>query len=242
MTPEITALGDVALLLHWPDSPDESSIARVNRIHRALARRAPEWVQDWVPAYCSLGLILRGESGTTLAAARRWLQQTLAEIDNEDDGADSEGTRSDEDCVQIPVCYDPEFGTDLDALAQHARLSVDEVIKRHSAARYRVAMLGFSPGFPYLLGLDPTLAMPRRSTPRASLAAGSVAIAGGQAGIYPTTSPGGWQVLGRTPLRLFEPTRSPPSLLRAGDALRFTPITRAQFDAAINGSTESSSS
>ena len=230
------ALGDVGLLLRWPAAPDPDSVARVQHFARALAQRTPSWVQDWVPAYCSLAVILRDDAEITLATARHWLQRALSDI--EDSAGDAVDSHAGDRPMSIPVCYDPEFGTDLDALAKHANISVDELVERHTAPLYHVAMLGFSPGFPYLLGLDPSLAMPRRSTPRPSIAAGSVAIAGAQAGIYPNESPGGWQVLGRTPLTLFDAAREPPSLLRAGDALRFVPITRAQFDNAFESSIE----
>lgn len=133
--------------------------------------------------------------------------------------------------VEIPVCYGEEFGPDLRDVASHARRSPSEVVACHSAAKYRVGCIGFTPGFPYLTGLPAALTTPRRSTPRARVAAGSVAIGGAQAGIYPADSPGGWNVIGRTPLRLFEIEREPPSLLRVGNEVRFRAITRAEFDA-----------
>jgi KipI family sensor histidine kinase inhibitor len=125
--------------------------------------------------------------------------------------------------VEIPVCYGLEYGPDLDAVAAHCGLSPDEVIARHTAAEYRVYMLGFSPGFPYLGGLDPNIAAPRRETPRIKVPAGSVGIAGMQTGIYPLESTGGWQIIGRTPMRLFDPGLEEPCLLRPGDRLRFVP-------------------
>lgn len=132
--------------------------------------------------------------------------------------------------VEIPVCYDGEFGPDLADVARHTGLSVEEVIARHSAVEYRVHCLGFAPGFPYLGGLPPELATPRRATPRQGVPAGSVAIGGAQTGIYPQSSPGGWNVIGRTPLRLFDADREPPALLKAGDRVRFRPITRGEFE------------
>ena len=114
-------------------------------------------------------------------------------------------------------------------LAQHAALDVDEVIARHTAATYRVAMLGFAPGFPYLFGLDPSLHMPRRANPRTRVPAGSVAIGGAQTGIYPSELPGGWQIIGRSPAVLFDVKRDPPSLLMPGDTVRFVRIDAQQF-------------
>lgn len=131
--------------------------------------------------------------------------------------------------VEIPVCYGGEFGPDLDAVAAHARLPRAEVIARHSAVDYTVAMLGFAPGFPYLLGLDAALRMPRRASPRTRVPSGSVAIGGAQTGIYPRELPGGWQLIGRTPLALFEPQRDPPCLLAPGTRVRFRAIDAAAF-------------
>jgi inhibitor of KinA len=132
--------------------------------------------------------------------------------------------------VRIPVCYGGEFGPDLDAVADFARMDPATVIATHSAATYRVFMLGFVPGFAYLGVVDQRLAMPRRSAPRVRVPAGSVGIAGLQTGIYPMETPGGWQLIGRTPLKPFDPDRSEPFLLAAGDAVQFYPVDRAQFE------------
>ena len=121
--------------------------------------------------------------------------------------------------VEIPVSYD---GEDLPEVASLTGLDAEEVVRRHTAPEYTVAFLGFSPGFPYLVGLDPALEVPRRDTPRTSIPAGSVGLAGGQTGIYPTASPGGWQLIGRTEVALFDPERDPPALLAPGSRVRFT--------------------
>jgi inhibitor of KinA len=126
--------------------------------------------------------------------------------------------------VELPVCYGGEFGPDLAETASHCGLSEADLIARHAGAEYRVYMLGFAPGFPYLGGLDPAIAAPRRATPRLKVPAGSVGIAGMQTGIYPLETPGGWQIIGRTPRRLFLPAQEEPCLLRPGDRLRFVPI------------------
>ncbi|MDE2055050.1 MAG: 5-oxoprolinase subunit PxpB, partial [Xanthomonadaceae bacterium] len=131
--------------------------------------------------------------------------------------------------VEIPLCYGGEYGPDLDAVAVHARLPRGDVIARHTATEYAVAMLGFAPGFPYLLGLDPALQVPRRTTPRTRVPAGSVAIGGAQTGIYPRELPGGWHLIGRTPLALFDPAREPPCLLAPGDRVRFRAIEADEF-------------
>ena len=135
--------------------------------------------------------------------------------------------------THVPVCYDPEFALDLDNVAQQAGLSPEEVVRLHGSAEYRVGCVGFTPGFPYLVGLPAELATPRRASPRTAVPAGSIAIGGSQAGIYPVQSPGGWHVIGRTALRLFDPARETPSLLRAGDRVRFRQISREEFDRAV---------
>lgn len=130
--------------------------------------------------------------------------------------------------VEIPVQYgtgsgDDDDGPDMALVAAHTGLSVSEIIRRHSEATYQVYCLGFQPGFAYLAGLDPNLATPRRDTPRVRTPAGSVAIGGNQTGIYPSTGPGGWQIIGHTSLVLFDPSRHSPSLLQPGDSVRFVP-------------------
>jgi len=131
--------------------------------------------------------------------------------------------------VEIPVCYGGEYGPDLDDVARRNGLKSEEVIAIHCSAAYVVHMIGFAPGFPYLGGMDPRIATPRKAVPRTSVAAGSVGIAGEQTGVYPIETPGGWNVIGRTPLKLFRPERDPPSLLRPGDIVRFKPITEDVF-------------
>ncbi len=132
--------------------------------------------------------------------------------------------------VEVPVCYDPEFGPDLADVATHTGLSVEEVIRLHSGATYRVCFLGFTAGFAYLGGMPEVLQMPRLATPRRAVARGSVGIAGGQTGIYPAETPGGWRLIGRTPLRMFDPRSSPPTRLQAGDRVRFVPIGRDAYE------------
>lgn len=131
--------------------------------------------------------------------------------------------------IEIPVCYESEFAPDLADVAAQNHLSIEEVIRLHSVAEYLVYFLGFSPGFPYLGDLPTQLATPRLSTPRVRVAAGSVAIGGNQTGIYPVASPGGWRIIGKTPLRLFQAESSSPTLLQMGDFVRFRRITKEEF-------------
>jgi len=132
--------------------------------------------------------------------------------------------------VIIPVCYGGEYGPDLDEVAAMHRLSPEAVVNLHSAGTYTVYMVGFVPGFAYLGGMDKSLASPRKSTPRAAIPAGSVGIAGEQTGVYPLQTPGGWQIIGRTSLSMFDAHRAQPSLLKAGDLVQFKPITVKEFN------------
>jgi len=132
--------------------------------------------------------------------------------------------------VDIPVCYGGRFGPDLDFVAEHNRLSPEEVIRIHTAQPYPIYAVGFAPGFCYLGGLDPRLHTPRLPTPRTRVAAGSVGIAEAQTGVYPADSPGGWRLIGQTPLTLFNPLKTDPFLYQAGDQIRFVPVSQADFD------------
>jgi KipI family sensor histidine kinase inhibitor len=132
--------------------------------------------------------------------------------------------------VNIPVCYDDEFAPDIEIVAEINKLLKEEVIKIHSSIEYLVYMLGFTPGFCYLGGMDNRIAIPRKETPRQKIEAGSVGIAGNQTGIYPIDSPGGWQLIGKTPLKLFDPERKPEFLIEARNYIRFNPITKAVFN------------
>ena len=138
---------------------------------------------------------------------------------------------SDREVVEIPVVYGGEYGPDLGIVAQLNSLSEDDVIKRHSEAEYPIYMLGFVAGFPYLGGMDKSIAAPRKQTPRLKIPAGSVGIAGQQTGIYSVESPGGWQIIGRTPLKLYDADGEKPILLRAGQSIRFKPITEDEYEA-----------
>jgi inhibitor of KinA len=132
--------------------------------------------------------------------------------------------------IEIPVFYGGEYGEDLEVVARHNNLTTDEVINIHSKGDYLVYMIGFAPGFPYLGGMSKEIVTPRRSNPRTSIPRGSVGIAGEQTGVYSLDTPGGWQIIGRTPLELFCPNDNPPTLLQPGDKIRFKPITLAEYN------------
>ncbi|WP_421616930.1 5-oxoprolinase subunit PxpB [Brevibacillus sp. TJ4] len=138
--------------------------------------------------------------------------------------------------VEVPVCYGGAFGPDLGEVARLNQMGEQDVIEIHASGDYLVYMIGFAPGFPYIGGMSERIAAPRRKSPRLSIPAGSVGIAGKQTGIYPLETPGGWQIIGRTPLRLFRPEDNPPTLLRAGDRIRFSPISTEEYTAYQEGS------
>lgn len=218
----VEPLGERALLVRY----DDADVARANRAVHALAQRIaaprPAWLEDLVPAYASLALILRADvaSTATLIEAQQYV---AAQMPKSGIAVPPAATRE----VRIPVNYGGVDGPDLDATAAACGMDAATYVQRHGAGEYRVAMLGFSPGFAYLLGLDPALAAPRLATPRTQVPAGSVGIAGEQTGIYPRASPGGWRLIGRTALTLFDPLRDPPSALQPGDRVRFVAVADA---------------
>jgi KipI family sensor histidine kinase inhibitor len=184
----------------------------VHRLHAALRELDPPGVVELVPGYRTVLIV----ADPARAGVLDDLAARLPELELPPAEAVAGET------VEIPVSYD---GEDLPEVASLTGLEPDEVVRRHTAPQYTVAFLGFSPGFPYLVGLDPALEVPRRDTPRTSIPAGSVGLAGNQTGIYPTASPGGWQLIGHTEVTLFDPTRDPPTLLAPGTRLRFTVAT-----------------
>lgn len=220
---ELEALADDAWLLRLGRGIDDGLNARVHALSARLRARAPAWLRDLVPAYASVAVFF-DPLAIDAGAAREWLLAQCAQADDIDDARIAPART-----VEIAVAYGGEFGPDLDASAQALGLSAQALIDRHSQGDYRVAMIGFAPGFPYLSGLDAALALPRLATPRVEVAAGSVAIGGAQTGIYPRPGPGGWRLLGRTPLRLFDAARDTPSLLQPGDRVRLRPIDAAEF-------------
>lgn len=222
----IEPLGDSALLVRVvEDFVPEESLNAVLAAVRQLEAAAIPGVIELAPAYTTIGVFLdpaRTAGFDELkATVEHALQTSLEPARPRADG---------ETVIEVPVCYEDEFAPDLGEVARQADLSNDEVIRRYSDATYRVTCVGFTPGFPYLSGLPPELATPRRATPRKEIPAGAVAIGGAQTGIYPRKSPGGWNIIGRTPLRLFDLLRKSPALFHTGDQVRFRQISREEFD------------
>lgn len=211
-------LGECALLLRLGDALDGETNRRVHLLASLIGRHAPPWLVDVVPAFASLALCLDPLAFDSDSDPQQLVSDWLATLDTDSNGSvPVVPVRT----HRIPVRYGGEQGPDLEAVAEHCGLSPAEVIRLHTAPLYRVGMLGFAAGFPYLLGMDPRLAMPRRANPRTCVAAGSVGIGGSQTGIYPRQGPGGWQIIGCTELTLFDCQRDPPALAGPGDCIRF---------------------
>lgn len=217
-----TPVADCAVLAVCGTDIDEAVNARVMALDRAVRAAALPGVTETVPTYAAL-LVRYDPLLTEPDALTAALQALAADLRPGQTGPGSGRV------VEIPVCYGGEYGPDLPFVAAHAGLSEGEVVSLHSQSSYLIYMMGFLPGFPYLGGLDERLHCPRLDTPRTRIPAGSVGIGGSQTGIYPVDSPGGWQLIGRTPLTLFDASRGGQLPYAAGDRIRFVPISPAEF-------------
>jgi KipI family sensor histidine kinase inhibitor len=221
----VIPLGDSAAYVEFSTTLDLEVNSVVQRLALVILKRKVPWIRDLVPALGGVALHFDTDSAEfpaqPLEAALELVNDCLKEglASKEDPGRE----------VELPVCYEPEFALDLDEVAKKAGLAPEEVASRHAAGAYRVLMMGFSPGHAYMGGLDAKLAVPRRASPRAIVPAGSVAIANEQTVVYPYAISGGWNVIGRTPMVLFDAKRARPSLLWPGDRVRFRAITRTEF-------------
>lgn len=219
-------LGDHAITVTFGNSIDDTTHRRVRAASARLDDRRPAGVVDLAPAFTSIAVHYdparvapgHGSPYERLVAA---LERLLDDLRVEALPVPRE--------VEIPVCYGAEFGPDLGDVADAHHMSAEAVVRLHSSGAYLVYMVGFMPGFAYLGGLADAIATPRRSTPRKTVPAGSVGIGGRQTGVYPLDSPGGWNLIGRTPLKIFDIAREPATLLAAGDRVRFRAITDAEF-------------
>lgn len=213
--------GDTGFLAEFGEGIDPQVNARVRAVARALEAEPVPGIREIIPTYRSLLFIY--DPAVTHPDRLFQMMETL-DIDRA--AMDEESVR----VVEIPVCYGGKFGPDIDTVGEHAGLSQQEVIRIHSAPEYLIYMVGFTPGFAFLGGLDDRLITPRLKTPRTRVPRGSVGIANNQTGMYPIASPGGWQIIGRTPLNLFAPDKKNPFLYRAGDKIRFVTISLSEYD------------
>ncbi len=224
---QLTPLGDTAVLVGFNAKTEIAALEKATGIAQSLAEAAMAGVTDIVPAYATI--TVHYEPALVTPGAGSPAARMMAAIEAAAAAASKRKNKGGRE-VEIPVCYGGENGRDLAEVAKHAKLKESEVIRLHSTATYRVAALGFSPGFPYLIGLPSKLHMPRRSSPRVEVPAGSVGIGSTQTGVYPLTTPGGWSLIGRTSLRLFRPEEaSRPTLLEPGDIVRFKPVTEREL-------------
>jgi KipI family sensor histidine kinase inhibitor len=217
----IASAGDAALLVEWPAQIDPLVSSRAVALAQAVRAEYAAAVRDVVVGYCSATVYfdpLRVEADALESDVRR-IARTLP------DTAILEGG-----LIDVDVCYGGDLGPDLADVAAFAHVSEDDVVVLHSAMTYRVYVVGFIPGFPYMASVDPRLALPRRAIPRTRVPAGSVAIAAGQTGIYPSETPGGWHLIGRTRVRPYDGARAEPFLFKPGDRVRFHPVNRDEFE------------
>lgn len=212
--------GDAAVVVEVGDGIDPTTNGRVHTLARAIDARPVAGIVDLVPAYRSL-LVSYDPLATTRPDLEREIASLAATLE--------EQPRRPSRVLEVPTVYGGEFGPDLTFVAEYAGLPADEVVRIHSEPDYLIYMMGFTAGFPYLGSLSPKIAAPRLQTPRTRIPAGSVGIAQEQTGIYPAEGPGGWQIIGRSPLRLFDPWRDPPVAVQAGEYIRFVPITEQTF-------------
>jgi len=220
----LSRVGDAALVVECAQSIDPDLNIRILAVAHAVRRRVHPGLRDVVESYCAVTVHFDPLKTDTAAL----LLDLETEVERSRGVTDDSRSRSRR--LTVPVCYGGRYGPDLGALAAFAGCSEEEVIARHSHETYRVYMLGFLPGFAYMGVVPPRLAMPRHRAPRLEVPAGSVGIAGQQTGVYPLTAPGGWQLIGRTPLVPFDLGRADPFLFRAGDMIQFESIAPDRFD------------
>lgn len=248
----LSPLGERGIVIRCGDALSEAVHQRVMSVCALLEKASVTAAVEWVPSYLSVTLFYDPwissyeETSRLLLQHLRQLNEKIQPNDlnelnmepnevnpliqwNESKTLESIEMGIAPRIVTIPVCYGGEFGPDMEHVANQHGMTIEEVIAIHSSVDYLVHMIGFAPGFPYLGGLPEQIATPRRATPRLQVEAGTVGIGGSQTGIYPITTPGGWQCIGRTPIRLFRPEMNPPSLLEAGDYVRFKPITVQEY-------------
>jgi len=219
---KITPMGDSGAIIRFDPQIRIETHRQIRAFTAYLDDHPFDGMVEYVPAFTTV-TIFYDPLVIRYFAAERLIREMLDAFPNVTDEAGR--------TIEIPVCYGGEFGPGIKEVAERNGMSVDEVISIHTGGEYLVYMVGFAPGFPYLGGMDEKIAAPRRVAPRLTIPAGTVGIAGTQTGVYPIETPGGWQLIGRTPIHLFRPQENPPSLLAAGDVVRFKAISREDFDA-----------
>ena len=218
--PRFLLAGDRGLLVEFGASIDPKINQKVRQIFLSLEKTPIDGVLEIIPTYRSILIFYN-----PLLSHPERLKQEIVDREN----SFNKWEIPPPETIEIPVCYGDDFGPDLAFVAQHNNLTPEEVIQIHTSGTYLIYMLGFTPGFPFLGGLSEKLFTPRLENPRQLVPAGSVAIANNQTGIYSVDSPGGWQLIGKTPIKLYDPTGAHPMLLKAGNYLKFKQISRKEF-------------
>lgn len=222
-------LNEQAIMIVFGKEISEATLNKIQAVASFLETNPFPWLIEYVPAFTTITIYYDPIKVLSISSAGKLPYDFVYEqIDNSIKGI----TLTEENkarVVSIPVCYGDQYGPDLEFVAKYNHLTSEEVIEIHSGSEYTVYMIGFSPGFPYLGGLSNKIYTPRKSSPRQRIPAGSVGIAGKQTGVYPIETPGGWQIIGQTPITLFQPNSSPPSLLQTGDKIKFFPISHEEF-------------
>ncbi|TVZ81939.1 inhibitor of KinA [Aeribacillus composti] len=217
----IQPLGDTGIIIQFGTEISEAIYQQIRQYVYWLEQSCIEGIVEWVPAYTTLTVFYRPN-----IISYDELSQKLLKIGEKIESMPV----PDPIVIEIPTLYGKEAGPDIQFVAETNGLSEEEVVKIHSSSDYLIYMIGFVPGFPYLGGMDKRIAAPRKKTPRSRIPAGSIGIAGEQTGIYPLETPGGWQIIGRTPVKLYDPQKQDPILLKAGDYIRFVPITEREYE------------
>ncbi|HEV8080193.1 MAG TPA: 5-oxoprolinase subunit PxpB [Chitinophagaceae bacterium] len=224
----ISQLGDTAIIINFENKIDKTLNSKVLHLFKKLKKIALPFVRDIVPGYSSLvifyDLLIMKSKNPINKTCIEIITDQLKKIMEEDLEISSLSRR-----IKIPVCYAEKYAWDINEISKEKNIPVDEIIRLHTAKKYRVYMIGFLPGFAYMGEVDKQIAIPRKMQPRNKVEAGSVGIAGLQTGIYPLDSPGGWQIIGKTPLKLFTKENDDPVLLQPGDEIEFYSITEDEF-------------
>lgn len=230
MDVQFMPMGDQAVIIILGEAPNDNTLNKVQFLTSYLEKHPFDWMIEYIPAFTSIAIIYDPMKIITASAKNvlspfEYIREQFIPVLSQN----MYNLKFERRIIEIPVCYGGSYGPDLKFIATANGLTPDEVIKIHSTGDYSVQMIGFAPGFPYINGMSEKIAAPRKDTPRLKIPAQSVGIGGKQTGIYPIETPGGWQIIGRTPLNLFRPKCSPPSLLRAGDKIQFIPINEEEF-------------
>ena len=226
-------MGDTAISIRFGDSISPKTHEKIRELTRYLDHHKLPGVVEYVPAFTNVTIYYDCIEASMLGRRKYHTQSPYKAMEmllHEEIMKLQTKVMVEPEIIDIPVCYGGGFGPDLEFVANHNNLSMEEVIRIHSEGNYLTYMVGFAPGFPYLGGLSEKIAAPRRESPRLEIPAGTVGIAGNQTGVYPIGTPGGWQLIGRTPKKLFRPEKTPPSLIKTGDMIRFRPISIEEFE------------